>query len=144
MPQSMTIDSRWREAWRSRGLLTCIALELAVARLRTRFVPARRIWPTLTVRAPEIPDHPLMKQLSRLIPAVARRVPWRAMCLEQAITAHTILARAGIGSRVEIGVAHGPFGKLEAHAWLKCAERTVVGGRTAARFVPLSHPVDVP
>src|SRR5438093_2172280 len=49
---------------------------------------------------------------------VSRYLP-RATCLTQAIALHALLARAGHGSRIEIGIAKD-VGCFLAHAWVIC------------------------
>ena len=56
----------------------------------------------------------------------------------QALTAKTLLARAGQPAALRIGVAKKPDGHLEAHAWLESEGRIVVGHlRDLSRFSPL-------
>lgn len=76
--------------------------------------------------------------VDRAIRAVARFVP-RATCLARALAAQRILGRAGVRSELRIGVATGAGGALDAHAWLECADGTVVGdpGRPEHRPLPL-------
>jgi hypothetical protein len=44
------------------------------------------------------------------------------------LTAQALLARAGHGSRLEVGVSRGSAGVVEAHAWVECDGRIVIGG----------------
>ena len=64
--------------------------------------------------------------VDRAVRAAARFVP-RATCLARALAAQRILGRAGVRSELRIGVATGVGGALDAHAWLECADGTVVG-----------------
>lgn len=64
------------------------------------------------------------------IRAMGARVPWRSDCLVQALAAQHWLAAKGIGSTIHMGVK--PSGApLDAHAWLKVGDRTVLGGDVA-------------
>jgi hypothetical protein len=65
-------------------------------------------------------------------------VPW-ATCLPQALAAQTLLRRHGYQAQVRIGVAHTATRRLEAHAWVECAGRIVIGGsaEAVARYTPL-------
>jgi len=56
----------------------------------------------------------------------SRYVP-RATCLTQALAGQVLLARWGHRVELFIGVARGPAGSLEAHAWLESCGRVVIG-----------------
>jgi hypothetical protein len=64
----------------------------------------------------------------------------KATCLVQALAAEWILARCGYASRLHIGVARAePSGGrgLDAHAWLECGGRVLLGGAGADRYQDL-------
>jgi hypothetical protein len=58
---------------------------------------------------------------------VAHFVPF-ASCLTKAQACQILLARRGIASTLCLGVREGNSGALEAHAWLICEDRLVLGG----------------
>ena len=66
--------------------------------------------------------------VSYTVPRIARIVPWRSDCLVQALAAQHWLARADIGSEIEIGVERPQEGGFGAHAWLRCGTDIVTGG----------------
>jgi len=66
----------------------------------------------------------------------ARYFP-RATCLTQALAAHAMLAGSGQASRIEIGVAKDSASRFEAHAWVICNDRIVLGGPEVSRYTPL-------
>jgi hypothetical protein len=66
----------------------------------------------------------------------ARYFP-HATCLTQAIAAQALLSRSGHVSRIEIGVTKDRTSRFEAHAWLVCNGRIVLGGRESIRYTPL-------
>lgn len=70
--------------------------------------------------------------------AAARRVPWRALCLEQALAAQHMLARRRVAATVHYGVAQTEEG-LQAHAWVRAGERDVVGCDNASEFKELTR-----
>jgi hypothetical protein len=76
------------------------------------------------------------------IQAAARRVPWRADCLAQAIAAARWLRRHGHEPIFELGVARSDHGTLRGHAWLTLDGRVIVGGedRGLEEFVPIPIP----
>jgi hypothetical protein len=71
------------------------------------------------------------------VQAASRRVP-RATCLVQAVAADALLTRAGYESVVEIGVAKDNLSRFEAHAWVRCGGRIVIGGPDVARYACLT------
>jgi hypothetical protein len=65
----------------------------------------------------------------------SRHVPWRAMCLEQALAGFAALRVRGIRGRFSYGVAGG--GSLRAHAWLSVGGRVLVGGDLSGEYVEM-------
>jgi hypothetical protein len=64
-----------------------------------------------------------------------------ATCLTQALAARVLLAGRGRSARLCIGVARSESGRFQAHAWVECAGRVVIGGAEApVRFTPLPLP----
>jgi hypothetical protein len=70
------------------------------------------------------------------VKVVSRFVPC-GTCLTQALAAQALLSRAGRESHVEIGVAKDS-GKFEAHAWVVCGNRIVIGGPNVERYSRLA------
>jgi hypothetical protein len=68
----------------------------------------------------------------------ARNVPWKAVCLPQAIAAKLMLSRRGYPSVVHFGVGRDPVGNLIAHAWVCCGDTIVVGRTGIAAVAPLA------
>jgi hypothetical protein len=64
----------------------------------------------------------------------ARYVPG-ASCLTQAITAQLLLSWADVDSHLHVGVSRGD--RFEAHAWLECNGRVLVGGEESSRYSPI-------
>jgi hypothetical protein len=79
------------------------------------------------------------ERVSFIIPRVARRVPWRADCLVQALAGQRWLRTEGIASEIVVGTARDSDGRFEAHAWLRRGEQVILGG-DIARFAPLLTP----
>lgn len=80
--------------------------------------------------------------VGRAVTAAARRLPWRPLCLEQALAAALMLRRRGVLSGLCLGVAvagtNGLADGFRAHAWLTVADGTVCGGTAAAGFIPIA------
>lgn len=75
-------------------------------------------------------------KIAFIVPRLAQRLPWRADCLVQAIAGQVMLSRRRVTSEIVVGTAKHPDGTFEAHAWLTCAGRVILGGNIA-RFAPL-------
>lgn len=95
---------------------------------------AHLVAPVPAARADERCD-----RIAFIIPRIARRVPWRADCLVQALAGQSWLRAQGVASEIVIGTAKYDHGGLEAHAWLRRGEQIILGG-DVARFEPLLAP----
>jgi hypothetical protein len=73
------------------------------------------------------------------IAAAARRVPWRADCLVQALAAARWLAGKGHHGEFFVGVGAPTASGLPAHAWLHCDGVAITGG-DGAGFTTLVAP----
>ena len=123
------------------------ALELARARLRHRKLLAREI-NVLNAEAVEngrdpadaaTGDAKLVEQIAYVIPGVARRMPWRADCLVQAMAAQHWLITEGITATIVVGVHQSDSTGFGAHAWLTYGDFVVTGGQTSHYTVMIKH-----
>lgn len=64
----------------------------------------------------------------------ARYVPFKAVCLPQAMAARIMLKRRGVESVMHFGAARGEEKPIDAHAWLDAAGVEVTGYPVAAGF----------
>ena len=71
------------------------------------------------------------------VKAVSRYVP-TATCLTQALALQWLLVRSGHTSRIRLGARKGFKGKFQAHAWVECEGRVVMGGVAAKDYAPLT------
>ena len=122
--------------WRDRLLLAEAAVLLGAARLAVLTVPFR--WLVAAKARESAPDSPARPEecqrdtIGRVrwaVGAASRRTPWNSNCLAQALAARRMLGRRGIGSILHLGLRKGERGRLEAHAWLRCGDLPVTGGR---------------
>lgn len=67
--------------------------------------------------------------------AASRYVPRTRTCFPRALAVHTLLTRHGLTSELRVGVAREGDGALEAHAWVECDGRVVIGGGELDRYV---------
>ncbi|WP_300974431.1 lasso peptide biosynthesis B2 protein [Sphingomonas sp. LHG3406-1] len=70
--------------------------------------------------------------LGRIVAAVARRLPFRAMCFEQGLTVQRMLRRRGLPAVLHYGI--DPADGMRAHVWVSLDGRIVHGGETAEEF----------
>jgi hypothetical protein len=68
---------------------------------------------------------------------VARFGPASFVCFPQALAAHAMLRRRGIGSIMHYGVRRSADRKLRAHTWLEVDHRMLLGGESALLFAPI-------
>lgn len=80
-----------------------------------------------------------MRGVQWAVKSAARRVPWKAECLVQALVARSMLKRRGIDGTLYLGVAKDNSSRgLKAHAWIKCGDECVTGGHGAEQFTVVS------
>lgn len=108
---------------------------LSAASVSVRFVPFKRITSAITRQA--ISKRPRAVNLGQLrwaVQAIARRIPLRAMCFEQALCLQAMLRRRGVASTLHYGVRWEEEGALGAHVWLSVDGELVLGGECASRY----------
>ena len=123
-------------SWTERLLLLRALFIIAAARASLWLLPvaaARR----LVMAATAFTGHEGCTALCVWAVKVASRYVPRATCLTQAVAVQALLAQAGRDSHVEIGVAKDA-GKFEAHAWVVCGDRIVIGGPDVSRYSRLT------
>ena len=125
-------------------------LLLLLARLLVKYVPMRR-WRNRLATAEESggppPDGRRMgRKVARVIRRVAWHVPFRAVCLPQAMAAQWMLRRRGISSRLFFGARRRPetapsrdrpASGMDFHAWLTVGDACVLGGAERDTYVAL-------
>jgi hypothetical protein len=133
--------NRYRRLPRSRRRMLREALiALALARSAMIFFSFRRIagWlgtpdaETRTNAAAEQVE--LATEIGWAVGCVARRVPWDARCLAQALAAAWMLRRRGLESTVTFGADRRTPNDFVAHAWLRFGPCFVTGGAGHERF----------
>ena len=133
-----------------RKLLVCEAvIWLALARLALLFVPFRhlaaRFGTIADARAPAVPSslaearEPLVRDVGWAVTRSARYVPFRAVCLPQAIAAQAMLRCRGVASVMHFGVMKSDGGSLLAHAWLDAGAIEVTGYPVGDQFIEVAR-----
>ena len=121
LPSSLGVE-RHRGRTRSqrfidrRLLATEAVVLLAVARLLVKYVPMRHWRSWMTTAPPTGPKEPsvrwrrqpAVKWVTKVVPKVAAAVPFRAVCLQQAMAAQWMLHRRGVRCRLLFGTQRAP------------------------------------
>ena len=124
---------------------------LFAARLALIFIPFPRLARRLGAFAPPAdpriaqagattaPDQARLAQdIGWAVTRAARYVPFKAVCLPQAMAAQAMLNRRGIKSVMHFGAAKGTDKPLDAHAWLDAAGVEVTGYPVAENFAEIA------
>lgn len=125
-------------------------MELARARLWVRSLSFASLAPRLgvadleTAAASPSGREPALRSVAWATAAAARRVPWRAQCLEQAIAAQRMLRRRGLASTLYFGIARDAERELAPHAWLRSGSVCVTGGPHVEHYAVVARYGDEP
>ena len=125
------------------GRTACVlveaAWELARARFDTLLAPShcfRSIGEV--VGGAENPGHAVDERLAiqtgRIVAVAARFMPFRALCLQQAIAVRRMLSRRGVPVVVYLGVSLDE-GPRMAHAWVTAGDKIISGETDLDRYV---------
>jgi hypothetical protein len=146
-----TLKNAREVGWRRRALLGEAAFWLLAARLALVLAPfpiiARRLGAFVPPSDPRVaqvaaPTTPDEAELARLVSwAVTRgaaHVPFKAVCLPQAMAARIMLKRRGVASAMHFGAAKGEEKPIDAHAWLDAAGVKVTGYPVGAQFAEIA------
>jgi Transglutaminase-like superfamily len=134
---------------RRRALVVEAVACLLLARLGLIFVPfpklARRLGhfvPPSDPRALAARERgaqaALAQEIGWAVTRSARYLPFKAVCLPQAMAARIMLERRGVASVLHFGAARGADKPLDAHAWLDAAGVEVTGYPVAGKFAEIA------
>jgi hypothetical protein len=138
--------SRYRQLTPERRVaLWEAACKLALAQVAVHVLPFRWLTGGLgqpraespAVLPPEV--MPTVHEVGWAIGAIVRRLPKAPKCLVQAVAAQWMLRRRGIAGTLYLGVARNPARSLSAHAWVRCGEFFVTGGRERQSFTVVAQ-----
>ena len=124
---------------------------LILARVLVRYVPMRH-WRRRLNTGPPVGrsdaegDRVFGHEVGRVVRKVASCLPFRVVCLPQAMAAQWMLRRRGVSSRLVFGVRRATEepGGLDFHAWLTVAGENVVGDQGAETWAPFPGPTPGP
>ncbi len=126
-----------------------LALEAAWELLRARILtlrPATAYSPALgTLVETEPPAGPVTgraeaEEIGHVVEVVGRCLPFRALCLQQAIAVRRMLTRRGIPAMVYLGIARDRADRARAdlgqaaHAWVAVGSRVVSGDGVLEKY----------
>jgi hypothetical protein len=136
---------------RRRALVLEAVACLLLARLGLIFVPfpklARRLGDFVPPSDPRVlaarargsqQDAALAQDIGWAVTRSARYLPFKAVCLPQAMAARVMLKRRGVSSVLHFGAARGQDKPLDAHAWLDAAGVDVTGYPVANKFAEIA------
>ncbi|HTZ03503.1 MAG TPA: lasso peptide biosynthesis B2 protein [Xanthobacteraceae bacterium] len=143
---------RYRQIDHRRRLLLPEAVAfLLAARLALIFIPfpvlARRLGSFVPpsdarvahARAPAPGDTvEIAEAVGWAVTRAARYVPFKAVCLPQAMAAQVMLRRRGVNSVMHFGAGRGTDKPIDAHAWLDAAGVEVTGYPVAEGFAEIA------
>lgn len=120
-------------------LLARATIVLAFASAAVAFLPFRRSIRFGCVGANPGASRWSVEDCVWAVEAAARRVPWRAMCIEKGLAAQRLLRASGVDARLHYGARHGPDSAvLEAHVWVTVDGKSVIGGEQAKGFAAVA------
>ena len=140
--------ARYHRGLRKYGLavLAEATLELALARIQT-LLPARTYLhasgldrsPPSGNRDSKVPADAM--RICHAIQAVASRMPFRAVCLQQALVAQSMLKRRGYPAVLHLGIGTAPTetGTRGAHAWVSVLDAVVCGDHALGRYAVVAR-----
>ncbi len=136
---------------RRRALAVEAVLCLLAARLALILIPFPRLAGRLGTFVPPsdpraarrpfdaVPEQAkLAQEIGWAVTRAARHVPFKAVCLPQAMAAQVMLRRRGVASVMHFGAGRGTDKPLDAHAWLDAAGVEVTGYPVAPNFAEIA------
>jgi len=122
-------------SWREQGLFIKVFFLTGVVRIAILLLPFR--WLAL-ILGRHMGESPMKEDIVKLqaairigwlVDKVSRYTPWESKCLVQAIVGKIILRQHGIANTLFLGVRRDEGKNLVAHAWLRCGEMIITGGK---------------
>ncbi len=124
-----------------KALLAEAAWSLGAAWLATRLRPFRSIAARLdhpTGRG-AYPDLTMAQECAGAVRRMARVMPLRLVCFQQALALHALMARRHIPATLHFGLSRETPDALAAHVWITCGDAIVLGGEERGRFTELAR-----
>lgn len=125
--------------------ITALAEALALCTVASgmlRVLPFSRVAPRLGRHMAESPPHHAgatsgeVRRVRLAVARAARLLPWKPVCLPQAVTAQWMLRRRSVPSTLYLGT--DPARGLDAHAWVRVGGVIVTGGDDPRHYTVVS------
>lgn len=89
------------------------------------------------------PETDRARRLASAVERMAQIVPFKAVCIEQALALRMMLRLRGIGSTSYIGVHKDREQRIDrygynCHVWMRVGKRVILGGPNVSQYVPLA------
>jgi hypothetical protein len=126
-----------------RRLLVKAALLLEAIKVALRLLPFR-VLRRLVADAEKTPiglrwiKSASAEKVAWAVETASRIIPGEKTCLTQALAAQVLLTRRGYPALLHIGIVKNEEGEFQAHAWVECEGKVVIGGHELERYTPLA------
>jgi hypothetical protein len=130
--------------WVSKILLLEALMYSAVARSVIVFIPFKKYKKYIGIPNQETPleiesqKYHIINAVSWAVHIITSRTPWQSKCLVQALTAQQMLKKRKLSTTLYLGVNKENGKDLNAHAWLRCGQLFVTGGRNRNEFAEVA------
>ncbi len=119
-------------------LLAEALLILAASSTAIRLLPFSRVGRLASRPLGRSPAGAALAKIVWAVQAWGRRVPWRAVCFQQGLTAQIMLRRRGLDSTLYFGAAPNTKDGLAAHVWVKLGDTDIIGCEEAPGYAVLA------
>lgn len=86
---------------------------------------------------PSLVEIKFARKVARYTNFLARFTFFKSKCYDKALTVKKILNRKNIPSELLMGVKTSDEKGMEAHAWIKCNNYSIIGGKAAIGYTPV-------
>ena len=140
------LQTFWELPFRDKLFFLHAVLLLSVSKIVVLTIPFKKVAPHLgKVNGEtnnELDNIQLQKpnRIKLFINMAAGNVPFQSVCLDQAMAGMLLLRRFRIPSHLCLGVKRNEKEKkLDAHAWIECGGRILIGGQRSLQYNKVAH-----
>lgn len=119
---------------------------LLFSKLLILFIPLRKVAPYLGDLNGEVRkelssgETLIAEKIMVFICKVGNNMPWKSVCLDQALACMILLKKKKIPYSLYLGVKKDEANqKLMAHAWVLCGDKILIGGRRSLQFTVVAR-----
>ena len=120
-------------------------LTMAISRFYILFIPFRRVATRMgkpmheTTKEIDSERLTYARQIAWMIEKVSNYTPWESKCLVRALTGQKMLKKRKIPSTLYLGVKKENVDGLSAHAWLRCGNFVILGGKERSGYTTVAY-----